>query len=93
MRLPDFLALINVGALPIFGTKPRLADASVGTGAVLSGGWMRSIQDHTLYVLWIRSKNCANRPGIPNRFRRCRCRRTRSRLRTRWGLPLEGIQI
>ena len=49
VRLPDFLALVNVGALPILGTKPRLADASVGPGAVLSGGWMRSIQDHTLY--------------------------------------------
>ena len=35
-RLPDLLALVNVDALPVLGPKPRLADASVGPGTVLS---------------------------------------------------------
>ena len=36
-RSPDLLALVNVHALPVLGLEPRLADAPVGPGAVLSG--------------------------------------------------------
>ena len=34
---PDLLALVYVRALPVLGPEPRLADAPVGPGAVLSG--------------------------------------------------------